>query len=594
MQAFLLATGEGNKLTPLSTTLATPMLPIANRPVMAYSVELLARAGVQESFVSLYQFPASIENYFGNGERWNLQLHYLLQRQPWGDAGALKRMAATRNETILLLPADALIDLDLSAALAFHRQHGGAATAIVSRHHAAAAIVSPPARPLLQLTPQGHIQLPTGAHHASANQDDLASYTATGAYLLEPQALAHIPTGIAFTIQPQLLAALAQAGEATYGYVMAGYWNPLQTFADLQAAQTAYLQGLIGLGQLEQPQTLRYLFAEGYEVRPGVWCGPNSTIHPTARLTPPVYVGAYSRIERDVELGPQVVIGDRTIVDEGATLRESTVLADSYVGRFLHVDQRLIHQELLIDVQSGQYLQIIDPFWLAENDTQLASRVLKQVAERALASLLLLLALPLVLLLGLLVGIATGQWPLVRHTYVGSRPHRGKAQRTTSPQTLTLFRLRTRTEPHTPSALERWLEASELHRLPELWQVVCGELGLVGVKPLTPEEANQVTESWQQKRYDAPAGFTGLWYTATVHPASFEEICILDTYYAATHTWSHKFQQLLYTPRAWWRHLQTRRAVPSTAASTAKAASAYGPLLHPPIGETAARNSRIH
>lgn len=43
VQAILLATGETNKLRPLTETVPAPMLPVADRPVMLYAVELLAR-----------------------------------------------------------------------------------------------------------------------------------------------------------------------------------------------------------------------------------------------------------------------------------------------------------------------------------------------------------------------------------------------------------------------------------------------------------------------------------------------------------------------------------------------------------------------
>jgi lipopolysaccharide/colanic/teichoic acid biosynthesis glycosyltransferase len=87
--------------------------------------------------------------------------------------------------------------------------------------------------------------------------------------------------------------------------------------------------------------------------------------------------------------------------------------------------------------------------------------------------------------------------------------------------------------------------------LGELWHVLKGDLGLVGVKPLSPAEAEDVTELWQQKRYDYHAGFTGLWYIQT--GAQGDEVLVADAYYAATRNWREDLRLLGQTPLAWLR-----------------------------------------
>src|SRR5215217_7439820 len=131
MHILLLATDEQPKLPLLTEALPTPLVPIVNRPVMAVAVEILARAGNKEMFVSLCNRGGSIASYFGNGSRWGVQIEYLIQREGWGSAGALAWAGNLLTETVLVLPADSIIDLDIDAALAFHRAHGGLATMIV-------------------------------------------------------------------------------------------------------------------------------------------------------------------------------------------------------------------------------------------------------------------------------------------------------------------------------------------------------------------------------------------------------------------------------------------------------------------------------
>lgn len=543
MQAFLLATGEGSRLVPLSDWIPSPMLPIANRPVMAHTVELLALAGFRTLFVSLYQGADRIEDYFGSGQRWNLHLHYLLQRQAWGTAGAIKRAEQLLTTTTLILPASTMLDLDIAAAVAFHQARGAAATVILKGAERANSSVT------------GWVELAADGQVCVIDPTDTSAvcYADVGAYLLEPTVLKYIPPQTVFDCHTDLLPALVQAEAALYGYVMAGYWNPLQTYADFQAAQQCYLHSLMPQGAPEHSPAIRQPFAEGREISPGVWCGPNSSIHPSVRLVPPVYIGADSQIKRNVELGPAVVIGERTLVDEGATIQWSTVLPDAYVGRLVHLQQRIVYKNQLLDVQKEEHIQVADHFLLAAIDATIAPTIVRNLLERLLALLLLILLLPILIGLGGALWVMSGQLPLGQRLAFGSKPMPGKAKTEKQPEPFVLWQLRTRQPDDTTTRIGGWLERWSLQRLPELWHVVRGDLGFVGVKPLTLEESRQVTEEWQRRRYDHQAGFTGLWYTAAMSDSDFDEICIIDSYQAALHTWRADLIQLIQTPLAWWR-----------------------------------------
>jgi lipopolysaccharide/colanic/teichoic acid biosynthesis glycosyltransferase len=108
------------------------------------------------------------------------------------------------------------------------------------------------------------------------------------------------------------------------------------------------------------------------------------------------------------------------------------------------------------------------------------------------------------------------------------------------------------------TALGRWLERWELCRLPELWSVLKGELALVGVKPLSAEEASGLTENWQQTRQGYREGFTGLWYVQTGRGDELDDVLIADAYYAATRNWQQDMTLLLRTPVAWWQRTRVK------------------------------------
>ena len=76
----------------------------------------------------------------------------------------------------------------------------------------------------------------------------------------------------------------------------------------------------------------------------------------------------------------------------------------------------------------------------------------------------------------------------------------------------------------------RWLRRYSLDELPQVINVVRGEMSLVGPRPGLPDEVAQY-EPWQRQRLEAPPGITGLWQVSGRSDVAFEEMCLLDIYY---------------------------------------------------------------
>ena len=92
MQAILLSTETTSRLGPLSKHSLVPLLPLANRPLMVYIIELLAQAGIHQIHVGLPHLSGSAQAYFGEGQRWNVHLNYVTQEGPEDTASLLKRV----------------------------------------------------------------------------------------------------------------------------------------------------------------------------------------------------------------------------------------------------------------------------------------------------------------------------------------------------------------------------------------------------------------------------------------------------------------------------------------------------------------------
>jgi NDP-sugar pyrophosphorylase family protein len=541
-QPILLATGEQRHLAPLTDEIAPAMLPVGHQPVMAHVVEWLAAQGLRRLLVSLHYQAASIETYFGQGQRWGVNLEYVVQRDPLGTAGALKWAGRMLSETMVVVPADRLVDFDLQAALYQHRQQGNAASVLV------------PAPSF-----QGPIKAPNGAREPVAERHALPPGevpSRLGIYILEPAVLDLIPPFTPFDIHRQLIPALLQAGLPVGAVAVAGYWNRLASFQDYAAAQKLFM------ARLASPASEQFFpnvaSVRGRQVGQQIWVGRNNAIHPTARLAGPVFIGANCRVGRNVELGPNVVLGANVIIDDEASLSNTVVLDNTYVGKLVKLEQRVARQDLLIDTATASHVHVADAFWLSETHTSVDQSVARRVWDQLLAVMIGACVLPLAAVWALALWLSTGH-VFTRKTYLLPTGRAGGNPPGSPAKSLSVLNFYSTATNPVAAWLSRWQARLEWERLPELLSVMAGGLSLVGVKPLTGEEAGQATETWQQAQREFEPGLTGLWYLQTDPDSDLDSVLITDVYYGATRSWRNDMAILWQTPAAWFKRMRRAR-----------------------------------
>jgi sugar transferase EpsL len=163
-----------------------------------------------------------------------------------------------------------------------------------------------------------------------------------------------------------------------------------------------------------------------------------------------------------------------------------------------------------------------------------ASRA-KRLIDVAIATVLLVAALPLIVVIGALLRAATGEGPLLRQQRAGL----GGAP-------FSLLKLRTMTEGHdingrllpdeqrTPT-LGRWIRALSIDELPQLVNVLRGEMSLVGPRPLPVQYYRLFTES-ERVRLMVRPGLTGWAQIHGRHRLAMSARLALDVWYV--HNWS--------------------------------------------------------
>jgi NDP-sugar pyrophosphorylase family protein len=113
MKTLIHADDTGTELNPLSERTCKPLLPVAGKPLIGHTLELLYRAGIREATVLAGTNSAALNEGLEGGAPWGMQLE-ILPRTGLMDGGD---SAMADDDGVLLVRGDMLIDLDLGALL---------------------------------------------------------------------------------------------------------------------------------------------------------------------------------------------------------------------------------------------------------------------------------------------------------------------------------------------------------------------------------------------------------------------------------------------------------------------------------------------
>lgn len=350
MKAMILAAGKGTRVQPLTYDLPKPMIPILGKPVMAYLVEHLAQHGVTDIMVNVSYLHEKIEEYFGEGHQFGVRIGYSFEGytndagevvpQPLGSAGGMKKIqefGGFFDDTTIVLCGDALIDLDLDAALREHRRVGALASVITlevpwDKVSSYGVVVS---------DDEGRIR---AFQEKPAQADALSNCVSTGIYIFEPAVLDLIPAGKAFDIGSELFPLLVEQGLPFYAQKRQYNWIDIGSVKDYWEVLQSVLMGEVA-----------HLHVPGTQIADGVWAGLNTSIDWSGgtRIEGPVYIGSGCRIEAGATIIGPAWIGHGSHVCSGAEVVRSVLFEYTRVLPGVALDEMIVFKDYSVD-RAGQ------------------------------------------------------------------------------------------------------------------------------------------------------------------------------------------------------------------------------------------------
>jgi mannose-1-phosphate guanylyltransferase len=307
VQALILAGGEGTRLRPLTSTVPKPVVPLVDRPFVAYMLEWLGRHGVDDVVMSCGHMASGVRNVLGDGSAFGIDLRYVEEPRPLGTGGALKFAESLLDDRFLMLNGDVLTDLDLTAQIAQHERTGAVATLALTP------VEDPSNYGLVRATDGGEVT--EFVEKPAPDQIDTRNISA-GAYVLERSVFdmldADKPASIERDVFPRLV------GQGLYGYVAEGYWLDIGTPERYLEGTFDILEGTVGTSVAER-------MGQGYLcVEDGV--------ENLGRIIPPALVETGCRLGAGTRVGSRVVLEQGVTVGENTTIERAVVLQGTEIG----------------------------------------------------------------------------------------------------------------------------------------------------------------------------------------------------------------------------------------------------------------------
>ena len=319
MKAVVLAAGEGTRIRPLSTALPKPMLPVADRPLVAHTVDAAIDAGAAEVVLVVGYEADAVRGYFGERYR-EIPVSYAVQEEQAGTAHAVNVARKHLEGPFVVLNGDNLYDPDAIARLfdacpaicAIEVDDPSNYGVLSTTDGAVTDIVEKPAEPPTNLANAGAYAFPAEAREWLAvppSERGEHEITDVLAEVIER-----------YTVTPITLERWLDVGRP-WELLEANEWKVAETARriDGDVSDEATLEGAV-------------VVEEGATVKSGVVIEGPALIRSGATVGPNAYVRGATLIGEGAKVGHAVEVKN-SVLSAGATVGHLSYVGDSILGR---------------------------------------------------------------------------------------------------------------------------------------------------------------------------------------------------------------------------------------------------------------------
>lgn len=224
----LMVGGLGSRLRPLTDECPKPLLKVGGKPLLETILETYISYGFHKFYFSVNYKAEMVQNYFGNGSKWNVEIKYIYETKKLGTAGALGLIPEKPLHPLLVMNGDLLTKVNFSSLLDFHLENNSAATMCIREYD---------------------IQIPYGVVNVEKNK--LLSiqekpihrfFVNAGIYVINPEVLDYIDKN-QYLDMPSLFEKLMEnQSDRTSAFPIREYWLDIGRISDYEKANVEYME----------------------------------------------------------------------------------------------------------------------------------------------------------------------------------------------------------------------------------------------------------------------------------------------------------------------------------------------------------------
>lgn len=225
----LMAGGLGTRLRPLTNDCPKPLLKIGKKPILETIIDSFIDCGFYRFYLAVNYKSEMIEEYFGDGSKYGVEIKYIHEKKRMGTAGALYFLPEKPVEPIIVMNGDLLTKLDFVELLDTHIKNASAATMAVREYS--------------YQVPYGVINCDGDRIVSIEEKPEHTYFVNAGIYVLEPEVVARVEKEEFFDM-PNLFKDIIGEGGKVGVFPIREYWLDIGRLDDFERAKSEFGGGI--------------------------------------------------------------------------------------------------------------------------------------------------------------------------------------------------------------------------------------------------------------------------------------------------------------------------------------------------------------
>lgn len=224
-KVILMVGGLGTRLRPLTENTPKPMLKVGNKPILQTIVEKFSEYGYTNIVMCVNYKSYVIQDYFGDGKKFGVNIEYILEKQRMGTAGALSLLKEKPDEPFFVMNGDLLTNVNFEHLHDFHSANNSMGTMCVREYD-------------FQV-PYGVVNIDGSKILSIEEKPTHKFFVSAGIYMLSPESLEYIPKN-EFYDMPTLFEELISENKNTISFPLREYWLDIGRMEEYRKANEEY------------------------------------------------------------------------------------------------------------------------------------------------------------------------------------------------------------------------------------------------------------------------------------------------------------------------------------------------------------------